>query len=186
MPHMAHAARSSMQCLLMQRAPVCNLSLHAPGTLMQHAPPCNTPLHATRTSMQHAPCNACLCNVFLSLHAPRTLMQRAHLYARAQVRTVAAFTAEPRACDRYEQRLQDPLKGSYLFGLINGVCTGGVNAIMYWTYALAFVYGAWRVSTGDYTGGTWALGWGRGEWSVECGGSACEFCRGLGVWTSCR
>lgn len=34
-----------------------------------------------------------------------------------------------------------------------GLALGAVNGIMYCTYAVAFYYGAWRVSTGNYTGG---------------------------------
>lgn len=37
--------------------------------------------------------------------------------------------------------------------MVAGVCNGGIHAIVYWTYAVAFIYGAWRVSTGAYTGG---------------------------------
>uniref|UniRef100_A0A7R9VCA0 Uncharacterized protein n=1 Tax=Chlamydomonas euryale TaxID=1486919 RepID=A0A7R9VCA0_9CHLO len=70
-----------------------------------------------------------------------------------QIRTVVAYTAEPRSCDAYFKTLDQPLRSGYWFALIQGVCTGGVNAVLYWTYALAFIYGGWRVSTGDYTGG---------------------------------
>lgn len=38
--------------------------------------------------------------------------------------------------------------------LVTGVSLGAINSIMYFTYAVAFYYGAWRVSRGDYTGGT--------------------------------
>ncbi|KAF5834437.1 P-loop containing nucleoside triphosphate hydrolase protein [Dunaliella salina] len=34
-----------------------------------------------------------------------------------------------------------------------GIALGAVNGVMYCTYAVAFYYGAWRVSTGVYTGG---------------------------------
>ena len=34
-----------------------------------------------------------------------------------------------------------------------GVCNGGVQTIVYWTYALAFIYGAWRISVGAMDGG---------------------------------
>jgi len=34
-----------------------------------------------------------------------------------------------------------------------GIALGSVNGIMYCTYAVAFYYGAWRVSTDIYTGG---------------------------------
>ncbi|KAG1679148.1 hypothetical protein FOA52_000503 [Chlamydomonas sp. UWO 241] len=81
----------------------------------------------------------------------------------SQVRTVAAYCGEPVTCDRYESKLKLPLESSYTFGVITGVCTGSINAIMYFTYALAFIYGAWRVSTGDYTGRTLARTFGKGK-----------------------
>jgi hypothetical protein len=34
----------------------------------------------------------------------------------------------------------------------NGLSLGGIQFIMYSTYAVAFAYGAWRVSLGYYTG----------------------------------
>jgi ATP-binding cassette subfamily B (MDR/TAP) protein 1 len=34
-----------------------------------------------------------------------------------------------------------------------GLAMGGLQFIMFATYAVAFVYGAWRVSLGLYTGG---------------------------------
>ena len=37
--------------------------------------------------------------------------------------------------------------------IVSGLCLGSIQAIVFFTYALAFIYGAWRVSVGDYTGG---------------------------------
>ena len=58
------------------------------------------------------------------------------------------------ACaQEYERALEEPIKVGIQQALVAGVCNGGIHAIVYWTYAVAFIYGAWRVSTGAYTGG---------------------------------
>jgi ATP-binding cassette subfamily B (MDR/TAP) protein 1 len=38
-------------------------------------------------------------------------------------------------------------------GLVNGLAVGGVPLVVFTTYAIALYYGAWRISTGAYTGG---------------------------------
>lgn len=98
----------------------------------------------------------------LSKLATNTNMKSEAAYAKAstiaqesisQIRTVTAYNAEETSIQSYSDSLQQPVQAGIQQSLVAGLCNGGVFAIVYWTYALAFIYGSWRVSTGDYTGG---------------------------------
>jgi ABC-type multidrug transport system fused ATPase/permease subunit len=70
-----------------------------------------------------------------------------------QIRTVAAYGGEERSLASYADALIAPTRINVRQSLTSGVALGSVNAILYFTYAAAFYYGTWRVSTGYYTGG---------------------------------
>jgi ABC-type multidrug transport system fused ATPase/permease subunit len=72
--------------------------------------------------------------------------------ALAQIRTVAAYGGEGRSLASYGDALTVPTAISVRQALYTGLALGSVNTILYWTYAAAFMYGAWRVSSGHYTG----------------------------------
>ncbi|KAL6754343.1 MDR-like ABC transporter [Haematococcus lacustris] len=73
--------------------------------------------------------------------------------ALSQVRTVAAYNGEERTVSSYEKALEMPTNVGIQQSMYTGMALGSVNAVVYFTYALAFYYGAWRVYTGNYTGG---------------------------------
>ena len=67
----------------------------------------------------------------------------------SQIRTVVSFHREEQSIQKYTAALDTPLAVGVQQGLVLGVCNGGVQTIVYWTYALAFIYGAWRISVGE-------------------------------------
>ncbi|GFH24318.1 ATP-binding cassette transporter [Haematococcus lacustris] len=71
--------------------------------------------------------------------------------ALSQVRTVAAYNGEERTVSSYEKALEMPTNVGIQQSMYTGMALGSVNAVVYFTYALAFYYGAWRVYTGNYT-----------------------------------
>lgn len=71
----------------------------------------------------------------------------------SQIRTVAAYNGEERSLKAYEEALVVPTKINIVQSAFTGAVLGSVNFTMYCTDAAAFFYGAWRVSTGHYTGG---------------------------------
>ncbi|KAJ9525246.1 hypothetical protein QJQ45_020777 [Haematococcus lacustris] len=73
--------------------------------------------------------------------------------ALSQVRTVAAYNGEERTVSSYEKALEMPTNVGIQQSMYTGMALGSVNAVVYFTYSLAFYYGAWRVYTGNYTGG---------------------------------
>jgi hypothetical protein len=64
----------------------------------------------------------------------------------------AAITAAVACTDACCLLPQIPLKVGLQQSWANGVSLGGIQLIMYCTYAVAFVYGADRVAAGKYTG----------------------------------
>ncbi|KAL6755759.1 MDR-like ABC transporter [Haematococcus lacustris] len=73
--------------------------------------------------------------------------------ALSQVRTVAAYNGEERTVSSYANALEMPTNVGIKQSMYTGIALGSVNAVWYFTYSLAFYYGAWRVYTGYYTGG---------------------------------
>jgi len=71
----------------------------------------------------------------------------------SQVRTVAAYGGERRAVAQYREALLPARAASARIHAVGGACIGAMQAVMFWSYAAALTYGAWRVSTGAYTGG---------------------------------
>ncbi|GFH06183.1 uncharacterized protein HaLaN_00773, partial [Haematococcus lacustris] len=71
--------------------------------------------------------------------------------ALSQVRTVAAYNGEERTVSSYENALEMPTNVGIKQSMYTGMALGSVNAVWYFTYSLAFYYGAWRVYTGNYT-----------------------------------
>lgn len=70
-----------------------------------------------------------------------------------QIRTVTAYGGQERALQEYEKALETPTRTAIRQSLYTGFALGSVNAVVYFTYSIAYYYGAWRVSTDDYTGG---------------------------------
>jgi len=85
----------------------------------------------------------------VALSAASTLAQQ----ALSQIRTVVAYNGEERSWEAYMKEMQMPIREGKQQAVYTGIALGAVNGIMYCTYAVAFYYGAWRVSTGVYTGG---------------------------------
>jgi ATP-binding cassette subfamily B (MDR/TAP) protein 1 len=71
----------------------------------------------------------------------------------SQIRTVAAFGQEAKALEDYGHQLELPERVGIKLAVWNGAAMGSTQLIMFSAYAVAFVYGAWRVSLGLYTGG---------------------------------
>mmetsp|Transcript_13373 Transcript_13373/g.23679 ORF Transcript_13373/g.23679 Transcript_13373/m.23679 type:complete len:1466 (-) Transcript_13373:839-5236(-) len=70
-----------------------------------------------------------------------------------QVRTIYSYVQEKRMTDEYEESLDVPLRVGIFQGLVMGLIMGGLQVVVYATFAIALVYGAWRVKSGHYTGG---------------------------------
>lgn len=59
----------------------------------------------------------------------------AHIVFHTQVRTVAAYGGEERTLAAYNAALEGPVKLGIRQSLYTGLALGGVNAIVYYTYA---------------------------------------------------
>eukprot|EP00879_Flechtneria_rotunda_P003779 GHRR01004019.1.p1 GENE.GHRR01004019.1~~GHRR01004019.1.p1 ORF type:complete len:1293 (+),score=472.26 GHRR01004019.1:779-4657(+) len=71
----------------------------------------------------------------------------------SQIRTVAAYNGEEAAYKEYNGKLDLPQKVGNQQGIIGGVTLGGMQFVMFCSYAIALFYGAVRISQGYYTGG---------------------------------
>ncbi|GBF96721.1 ABC transporter B family-like [Raphidocelis subcapitata] len=71
----------------------------------------------------------------------------------SQIRTVAAFGGEGAAVARYDGLLDAPQRLGVRMGLTTGLSVGGMQFVVFSSYALALWYGAHRVAAGAYTGG---------------------------------
>lgn len=70
------------------------------------------------------------------------------------IRTVASFSAEERLYAAYQALLDFPTAVRIRLDTYGGMATGSVNAVVFFTYAVAFWYGAKLVrEDSDYTGG---------------------------------
>lgn len=72
----------------------------------------------------------------------------------SQIRTVAAYTQERRMQKDYSFALAEPLQAGIKQAWIMGLSLGAFQLIIYSSFAIALVYGAFRVASGAYTGGT--------------------------------
>eukprot|EP00775_Hariotina_reticulata_P008041 gene8041-8236_t len=71
----------------------------------------------------------------------------------SQIRTVAAYNGEEAAQREYDSKLDLPQKVGQKMGAVGGLSLGGLQFVMFSSYALALFYGAWRVTQGKMTGG---------------------------------
>ncbi|KAG2428637.1 hypothetical protein HXX76_011344 [Chlamydomonas incerta] len=71
----------------------------------------------------------------------------------AQIRTVAAYNREQAAMQQYEKALELPRKMGLRQSWLSGLSFGGINMVMYGTYAVGLIFGAYRIAAGAYTGG---------------------------------
>ncbi|GLC41172.1 hypothetical protein PLESTM_001163200 [Pleodorina starrii] len=72
----------------------------------------------------------------------------------SQIRTVAAYNREEAAMVQYDKALEGTRKMAARQGWLSGASLGGVQFVMYGTYAVGLFFGAYRVAAGAYTGGT--------------------------------
>ncbi|KAF3450533.1 hypothetical protein FNV43_RR06618 [Rhamnella rubrinervis] len=70
------------------------------------------------------------------------------------IRTVASFTGEKQAIDKYNKKLEVAYKVSTKQGLASGFGIGSVLVIIFGTYALAVWYGSKLIIEKGYNGGT--------------------------------
>lgn len=70
------------------------------------------------------------------------------------IRTVTAFGGEQKESRRYKERLQDSLTSGQRKGMYSGMSMGVMWTLMYWSYSVAFWYGAHLVLMGRETGVT--------------------------------
>jgi len=71
----------------------------------------------------------------------------------SQIRTVAAFNRERESLSQYERELETPVKSGIKQGVVSGMAIGAVQFVMYCSYAVALVYGVFRITEGEYDGG---------------------------------
>eukprot|EP00892_Ulva_mutabilis_P010381 jgi/Ulvmu1/7715/UM039_0021.1 len=71
----------------------------------------------------------------------------------ANVRTVVAFQAEKPVLQRYVDMLAYPKRVSIRMSALTGTANGSINAAVFFTYAVAFLYGGKLVRDSDYTAG---------------------------------
>ncbi|XP_068660453.1 ABC transporter B family member 11-like [Aristolochia californica] len=69
------------------------------------------------------------------------------------IRTVASFTGEKLAIDKYEKSLKTAYRSSVYEGLVSGLGFGAVMFVMYSSYALAVWYGSRMIINEGYSGG---------------------------------
>lgn len=73
--------------------------------------------------------------------------------ALSSIRTVAAFGAQDRFLQDYSDALQGPASVAVFQCFFMGLAYSCVLAVIFFTYAAVFYFGAWRTSTGVYSGG---------------------------------
>lgn len=71
----------------------------------------------------------------------------------SQIRTVAAYNGEEAAHSLYNSKLDVPQKVGNQQGVVGGLALGGMQFVMFGSYAIALFYGSVRVSQGHMTGG---------------------------------
>eukprot|EP00882_Tetradesmus_deserticola_P007854 GHRQ01008267.1.p1 GENE.GHRQ01008267.1~~GHRQ01008267.1.p1 ORF type:complete len:535 (+),score=185.88 GHRQ01008267.1:384-1988(+) len=71
----------------------------------------------------------------------------------SQIRTVAAYNGEEAAYRQYDSKLDTPQKVGNQQGVVGGTALGGMQFVMFGSYAIALFYGSIRVSQGHMTGG---------------------------------
>lgn len=64
------------------------------------------------------------------------------------IRTVTAFGGELKEIRRYKERLQASLTSGQLKGLYSGLSSGIMWTLIYWSYSVAFWYGAYLIMLG--------------------------------------
>jgi ATP-binding cassette subfamily B (MDR/TAP) protein 1 len=64
----------------------------------------------------------------------------------SQIRTVAAYNGEEAAAKEYDAKLDVPQKVGEQQGATAGLALGGMQFVMFCSYAVALYYGAVRVS----------------------------------------
>ncbi|XP_019168033.1 PREDICTED: ABC transporter B family member 9-like [Ipomoea nil] len=69
------------------------------------------------------------------------------------IRTVASFTGEQRAINKYDEKLQIAYKSTVQQGLASGIGLGVILLVVFSTYGLAVWYGARLIIHNGYTGG---------------------------------
>lgn len=72
----------------------------------------------------------------------------------AGIRTVTAFGGEQKEIQRYNERLKDSLKSGQRKGFYTGLSTGIMWTLTYWSYSVAFWYGAYLLIDGRELGDT--------------------------------
>eukprot|EP00198_Chlamydomonas_reinhardtii_P007814 XP_001697151.1 MDR-like ABC transporter [Chlamydomonas reinhardtii] len=71
----------------------------------------------------------------------------------SQIRTVAAYNREQAAMQQYGKALELPRKMGLRQSWVSGLSFGGINMVVYGTYAVGLIFGAYRIAAGAYTGG---------------------------------
>ncbi|XP_057789931.1 ABC transporter B family member 11-like isoform X3 [Salvia miltiorrhiza] len=71
----------------------------------------------------------------------------------SSIRTVASFTGERRAVDRYEKSLHKAYKAGVQEGLVAGLGSGVSMSVLFCSYALAVWFGSKMIIDKGYTGG---------------------------------
>ena len=89
-----------------------------------------------------------------------TRMNRAYAMANSlatqalsNIRTVYAFSGEPRSLESYKGALDEPVTVGIRQGAYAGFIVGFTNLVAFGAYALALWYGSTRIIAGAYTGG---------------------------------
>uniref|UniRef100_A0A7S0R4U3 ATP-binding cassette transporter n=1 Tax=Chlamydomonas leiostraca TaxID=1034604 RepID=A0A7S0R4U3_9CHLO len=72
----------------------------------------------------------------------------------SNIRTVSAYNGQERVLTLYTRALDATLKSGFRTGAIVGSSIGGIQFIMYCSYAVGLFYGAHRVASGHMEGGT--------------------------------
>ncbi|KAI6703508.1 hypothetical protein NL676_012644 [Syzygium grande] len=69
------------------------------------------------------------------------------------IRTVASFTGEKRAVEKYDSKLEIAYKSTVNQGLVSGIGLGVIGLIVFCTYGLAVYYGSKLIIEKGYNGG---------------------------------
>ena len=69
----------------------------------------------------------------------------------SQIRTVVSYTQEARMEKEYGAALFEPMAAGIHQAWVMGMTFGGFQVVIYGSFAVALVYGAWRVAAGAYT-----------------------------------
>ncbi|XP_019066751.1 ABC transporter B family member 21 isoform X3 [Solanum lycopersicum] len=72
----------------------------------------------------------------------------------SSIRTVASFTGEKEACEKYDKSLEKAYRSGVHEGLANGLGMGSAYFILFCNYSLAFWYGGKMILEKGYTGGS--------------------------------